>query len=89
MKTISGLIALLLAASTPAQAESQTIMRFGAALGAASTSAQEIVAQFQRLLTGEPCAAGARQFADRYATFDAQRQLEAIVERLEELGRSR
>ncbi len=65
------------------------IMRLGAALGAASTSAQEIVTQFQRLLTGEPCAAGARRFAHRYATFDAQRQLEAIVERLEELGRSR
>lgn len=62
------------------------IMRLEAGLGASPTNAREIEGQFQRLLAGDLCVAGARQFAATYATFDADRQLAAIVERLEELG---
>ncbi len=62
------------------------IMRLEAGLGASPTNAREIEGQFQRLLAGNLCVAGARQFAATYATFDADRHLAAIVERLEELG---
>ncbi|MEX0678943.1 MAG: hypothetical protein WD063_17850 [Pirellulales bacterium] len=62
------------------------IMRMDAGLGASPTSSQEIEGQFGRLLAGNLCVAGARQFATRYASFDADRQLAAIVERLEALA---
>jgi hypothetical protein len=65
------------------------IMRLEAALGASPTSAQEIEIQFNRLLTTDLGQAGARRFAAKYATFDPNRQIAAIIERLEELGGAR
>lgn len=62
------------------------IMRLGAGLGAAATDPREIIEQLQRLLAGDPCGDGARRFAERYAGFDAERQLTAIANRLEELA---
>ena len=62
------------------------IMRMEAALGASPTSAQEIEIQFNRLVTTDLGRAGAGRFAAKYATVDPQRQIAAIIDRLEELG---
>jgi hypothetical protein len=62
------------------------MMRIGAALGASPASAAEINQQLTRLLTSDCCTEGARAFAARYRDFDPQRQIAAILDRLEELG---
>jgi len=64
------------------------MMRMGAALGASPDSTAEIEQQLARLLSSDLCRSAAQQFATRYAGFDQQAAINAIVARLEQLGTS-
>jgi UDP:flavonoid glycosyltransferase YjiC (YdhE family) len=62
------------------------LVRLGVALAAPPDRAAEIELQFRNLLSNSTCAVAAQKFAERYATFDPQLQVEKIVARLEELA---
>ncbi|MGO8745553.1 MAG: hypothetical protein ACLQNE_06150 [Thermoguttaceae bacterium] len=61
------------------------VNRLGAGLSASPDRAEEIGVNLVTLLGSETFAAAAGSFAARYADFDAQRQMDAMVQRAEEL----
>lgn len=62
------------------------ILRIGACLGASPVDGQHLEMQFNQMLVDQSCAAGARAFASRYATYDPATQISTILDRLEELA---
>jgi hypothetical protein len=64
---------------------SMAVARLGAAVVVPPDRPQEAVAGLMRLLGSEAPAEAARAFAARYADYDPQRQVEAILGRIEEL----
>lgn len=62
------------------------VIRMGAGLGASPADPRHIEAQFRQMLVDTQCAVAARAFALRYADFDAEKQVAAMVDRLEMLA---
>jgi hypothetical protein len=66
---------------------SQAVARLGAAVVATPDRPLEVVAGLMELLGSPKHAEAARRFAARYTDYDPQRQIAAIVDRMEELLR--
>jgi hypothetical protein len=62
------------------------LIRMGAGLGASPADPRHIEAQFRQMLVDTQCAAAAQAFAARHADFDADKQIAAMLDRLEELA---
>ena len=67
---------------------SLAVARLGAAVVAMPSQPAEAVGGLMEMLGSDKYAAAARQFAARYAGYDPQRQIAAVVDRAEELIRS-
>lgn len=63
------------------------VIAMGAGLGASPADRRQIEANFHQMLVDTRCAAAAQAFAARHADFDAGKQIEAMLDRLEELAR--
>jgi UDP:flavonoid glycosyltransferase YjiC (YdhE family) len=66
---------------------SQAVARLGAAIVALPDQRLDAVAGLMELLASQQHAEAARQFAARYAGYDPERQIVAMVDRVEELLR--
>jgi len=64
---------------------SQAVQRLGAAVVAPVDAPQAAVAGLMEMLGSESYAQAARRFAARYADYDPRRQIDAILQRTEEL----
>ena len=64
---------------------SRVVERFGAAVVAMPSRAQEVIGGLMRMLGSESYIEAARRFAAKYSGYDPQRQIAAVVERAEEL----
>ena len=64
---------------------SAAVGRIGAGLTAAPVKPEQIAIRLMRLLNDRRYAEAARRFAANYGDFDPQRQIERMLERVEEL----
>ena len=67
----------------------QAVVREGCGLGASPTGTDPIGERLAALLSEPKYSAAARQFAQRYATLDMQAQLVAMLDRIEQLAKTR
>ncbi len=64
----------------------KAIIRLGAGLGASPGDAQQITQRFEALLSDDRCSDQVRGFAAKYSNFDPDSQIDAILDRLEQLA---